>query len=129
MNKVKVQCYLCSFESDGKCIKKKTKINLKKKRVCNLHELDDVKLDTAADKILEKKGKYPSAVFRPDEYWNRDLRRKIRKEAETKFVEERVKQQKNDQLLSSHPLTGDLSRFYKSTVSEGSNNGSNSGNN
>lgn len=109
----KVLCSFCKFEVNRRCIKKNSKVNLKKKRVCNFYEDDDDKLQELAQRRLNSKK--PTVTLRPDWYWDRKkFVKKIKKE-EAKRVEQQPSIFTGD---SNHPLTGDLSRFFKSTVGE-----------
>jgi hypothetical protein len=120
----KVLCTFCKFEVDGRCIKKKSKVNLKKKRLCKFYQDDDNKIQTMAERKLN--AKKPIVYFRPDWYWDRkNFIKKMKKEEEERAVQQ-------PSIFTGdpeHPITGDLSRFFKSTVGEGKDNGSNVGDN
>ena len=110
----KVLCGFCKFEDNRRCSKKKSKVNVRKKRVCDLYEDDDIKLRQMAERRLNSNK--PTVQFRPDWYWDRKkFIKKIKQEEEY---------QKTQQMPSiftgdpKHPITGDLSRFFKSTVGE-----------
>jgi len=120
----KVLCAFCKFEIDGRCVKKKSKVNLKKKRLCKFYQDDDDKIQAIAERKLN--AKKPTVYFRPDWYWDRkNFIKKMKKEEEDRAV-------RSPSIFTGdleHPITGDLSRFFKSTVGEESNDGSDAGNN
>jgi len=107
----KVLCAFCKFEINKRCIKKNSKVNLKKKRMCELYEDDDDKLSEMAQRRLNTKK--PTVSFRPDWYWDR---KNFIKKLKAEEAERAVKQPSIFTGDDKHPLTGDLSRFFKSTV-------------
>jgi len=109
----KVMCMFCKSEIEGRCVKKSNKVHIKKKRLCNLYEDDDAKIQSIAERKL--KFSKPKSYFRPDWYWDRKNFIKKMKKAEAE------KAALNPSIFTGnkeHPLTGDLSRFFKSTVGE-----------
>lgn len=110
----KVICQVCAHQTDGFCALKKTRVKLKKKRLC-----DKFKQDTSKIKI---KKNIPT-VKRPDWFWDREERRRLYKEELRKYNEVLNNREKNEAQTvnttkdSKYPLTGDLSRF-KTTVSK-----------
>jgi len=120
----KVLCLFCKFEIDGRCSKKKSKVNLKKKRICKFYQDDDDKLRVMAKQ--RSNANKPNITLRPDWYWDRkNFIKKMKKEEEERAVQQ-------PSIFTGdpeHPLTGDLSRFFKSTVGEKKGDGSNVGNN
>jgi hypothetical protein len=109
----KVMCLFCKFEIDKRCNKKNSKVNLKKKRICKLYEDDDDKLREMAQRKLNSKK--PQVTFRPDWYWDRkNFIKKLKKEEAERAAQQPSVFTGNPE----HPLTGDLSRFFKSTVEE-----------
>lgn len=109
----KVLCAFCKFEVNKRCIKKNSKISLKKKRVCKLYEDDDDKLREMAQRKLNTNK--PIVNLRPDWYWDR---KNFIKKLKAEEAERVAKQPSIFTGDSKHPLTGDLSKFCKSTVSE-----------
>lgn len=93
----KVTCATCKFESNKKCAKKNATVKLNKRRGCSFYQEDGDKLNFA-EKKLE---------------WFHFREKHIKKE-KIKVAEEIAKRMADPK----HPLTGDLSRFIKSTVSE-----------
>jgi len=109
----KVLCALCKFEKNKRCIKKNSGVSLAKKRVCDMYEDDDAKLTNMAERKM--KSSKPPVYFRPDWYWDRKNFIKKMKEDEIRQNTQRSSIFTGD---PKHPLTGDLSRFFKSTVSD-----------
>jgi hypothetical protein len=111
----KVTCTTCKFENNKRCIKKNVKVKLNKKRICNIYEQDDEKTKLMAEKILSTPK--PVVTMRPDWYWDR---KKYIKEVSQELKKEQIKKQRS--IFTSdpkHPLTGNLSKFVKSTASKG----------
>ena len=106
----RVACALCRFENDRKCIKKNCKVKINKRRICSMYKEDEDKLEE-----MKKRRTSVSSVMRPSWFWDRKEyvkeKRKIAAEGQTRRTPNT-----ND---PKHPLTGDLSRFIKSTVSKG----------
>lgn len=102
----RVICGVCSNQAGGFCSFKKSKVKLKKRRVC-----DKFRHDTGKVKITQE---IPSTK-RPDWYWlNRPERKKLLKEmiAEAKKqMEEKAKMTTPTSGDPNHPLTGNLGRF------------------
>jgi len=117
---MKVTCALCEFEKDGKCLKKKKqKINVKKKRICNFYKQSDDKVKLLVEKQMNSKP-IPTTL-RPD--WWHDRRGYINKlkklDKEKKRRESEMTPEPKRMFIEDvkHPLTGDLSK-YTSTVSD-----------
>ena len=108
-----VMCCMCKFEVESKCTKKKSiGVHINKKRICDNYKEDDVKVAEIITKRLTSPR--PEVIFRPDWYYDRKkIRRQLREEQ--RKLEESPSVFTND---PAHPLTGDLSRFFKSTVGE-----------
>jgi len=105
----KVLCMFCKFEVNGRCVKKNNKVKLKKKRLCKFYEDDDDKIQYITERKLNSSK--PVVYLRPDWYWDRKKFKKMKKDA--------VETQKPSSIFTgdpNHPLTGDLSRFFNSTV-------------
>jgi len=109
-------CKLCKSENAGKCAKKKNAtVKTNKRRPCNMFEMDETK----ADDYMKRKMKslMPVATFRPDWWWDKDLRKQARQEAAVVEQESHDISQFGTTVDPSykpnvaHPLTGDLSRF------------------
>ena len=119
----KIICQVCFNQTDGFCSFKKTKIKLKKKRLCGKFRQDMSKI----------KIKRPiDTIRRPDWFWDRDERRKEYKKQLKELQELQAKKEQQDKKIivdnkdiqiinpvknAEHPLTGDLSRF-SSTASK-----------
>jgi hypothetical protein len=109
---VKVQCRFCKFESSRICSKKGRGVNIKKKRECKFYQDDANKLQSAAERRLNSSK--PEVTFRPDWYWNRkEVLKKLKEEEKGMVADSRPSIFTGD---PSHPVTGDLSRFFSSTV-------------
>lgn len=108
-----VMCCMCLFEVGGVCSKKKVKVGINKKRSCQFYTDDKIKIDTIVEKRLSSSK--PTVVFRPDWYWDRKKYIKKLKEDQRKLEELKPPEFKRN---FANPLTGDLSRFYSSTVSD-----------
>jgi len=93
----RVTCALCKLESNKRCVKKNATVKLNKRRNCSFYEEDENKLN-----FVERK----QGWFQLREGYIKEKKRKAAEKAAKKM---------ND---PKHPLTGDLSRFIKSTVSE-----------
>lgn len=113
----KVVCLVCLHQTDGFCALKKSKVKPNKRRIC-----DKFRQDMSKVRI---KVKVPTTK-RPDWFWSREERRKLRKEElkrlQKQFERKEVREDKETQMVNAirdakHPLTGDLSRF-KSTASK-----------
>lgn len=101
----KIICQTCLNQTDGFCSFKKTKIKLKKKRVCDKFRHD-------LSKVKDKKP--IQTTKRPDWYWDREERRRIYREELRKYREKLEREEIqtiNPTKDAKHPLTGDLSRF------------------
>ena len=109
----KVQCRFCKFESSRICSKKGRGVNIKKKRECKFYQDDANKLQAFAERKLNSSK--PEVTFRPDWYWDRKGFIKKQRELEEQRRKEQPSIFTGD---ASHPLTGDLSRFFSSTVGE-----------
>ena len=121
------RCKFCRFEKESKCLKKKgAGIRLNKRRPCNLFQQDDAKLEAVVEKKMRTPR--PEIMMRPDWWWDKNLRRELRKQAEQQPEREYDMSQFgttiDPNIQSKHPLTGDLSRF-----TEEKKDGSNTGNN
>jgi len=105
----KVVCALCRFESNRRCIKKNCKVKINKKRICSMYEEDENKLEQ-----MKKKQSNVSSVMRPSWFWDK---KEYVKEKKRVAAEEQIRRSHstND---PKHPLTGDLSRFVKSTATD-----------
>ena len=109
----KVLCSFCRFENNRRCIKKNSKVSINKKRLCDAYEDDDDKLRRLAERKL--KASKPTVYMRPDWYWDRKNFIKKMKQ------EQAAKEESQPSVFTGdpeHPLTGDLSRFFKSTVGD-----------
>lgn len=110
LSKNKVRCAHCSECDDinSYCFLKKNKISLNKKRYCKLYKHDETK-------VKEKK-EIPSQKV-PS--WN--LKSSIRKQEVEKLEKLRAELARQEQMQtqsSNHPITGDLSRFKTTGVSQ-----------
>jgi len=105
----RIVCALCKFENNGRCVEKNATVKLNKRRACSFYQEDENKLN-----FVKKRQNELSLSQRPDWFWDR---KEYVKERKRIAAEENAKgiAITNDQ---KHPLTGDLSRFIKSTVSE-----------
>jgi len=111
---MKVLCLLCEFESDGLCSKKRNvRIQLKKKRQCDLYNQDEDKVQTLVDKRLNSKP-IPT-TYRPEWYHDRrgyiNKLKKLDKEKTRREMEMQPDPKRMPIESVKHPLTGDLSRF------------------
>jgi len=105
----KVICGICLNQTGGFCSFKKTKVKLKKRRVCDKFKKD-----------VEKVGfKQPiPTTRRPDWFW---MSKKERKELLQSMLAEAQKKAAQNQVApvsTGHPLTGDLSRFTTTATKE-----------
>lgn len=109
-----VMCSMCTFEDESKCTKKKNiKVHINKKRSCNDYVEDDIKVaDMVTKRLTSPK---PEVTLRPDWYYDRKKFRRQMREELSKQEESQPSVFTGD---AAHPLTGDLSRFIKSTVGE-----------
>jgi len=110
----KVTCGTCVHEVKGVCEIKKASISLNKKRMCDKHCTDTKK--------IKFKQEIPT-VRRPDWFWSREERRRLRKEFLQKITEATTEKAKKETTTVSmkdtkHPLTGDLSRFQTTVGTE-----------
>ncbi len=113
----KVRCKFCKFEQQRKCVKKNhSKVGINKKRLCTTYQGDEKKIVEWAEK--RQLSIKPEVTIRPDWLWSRKERREVRdridKESLAQYqatIDEAPKQ-----VVPSHPVTGDLSRFLESTV-------------
>ena len=103
----KVVCALCRFENNRRCVKKNCKVKINKRRICSMYEEDDNTLR----KMKESKTSIPYTI-RPSWFWDR---KEYVKEKRRIKAEELAKRTPNTN-DPKHPLTGDLSRFVKSTA-------------
>jgi len=103
----KVVCALCRFENDRRCIKKNCKVKINKKRICTMYEEDSNKLEE-----MKKSQKSIPSTIRPSWFWDR---KEYVKEKRRRAAEEQARRTPNTS-DPKHPLTGDLSRFVKSTA-------------
>lgn len=112
----KIQCKFCKFESNTRCVVKKTSVKINKHRICEAYKVDVARVeDAAADGI--RTPKIPK-TFRPDWFWDKKKRRAARDAALHKELEMRQPIRSTD---NKHPLTGDLSRFVSSVEDSGTN--------
>ena len=103
----KVVCALCRFENNRKCIKKNAKVKINKSRICEFYKEDEDKLNAMKEKQARDK---PRTLKRPKHYWD-----------EAQIKKEKKEEAKRQSVMTNdpkHPLTGDLSRFIKSTAAE-----------
>jgi len=117
----KVICGVCLNQTSGFCSVKKTKIKLKKRRLCDKFRQDMSKIKVKTAIPIER---------RPDYYWDREEKRKVLKEELRKAQEQQMaREQQAKKVLDDggvtmikptdnkkHPLTGDLSRFTTTAV-------------
>ena len=96
----KIKCSWCLNFGTSFCSKKSTKVRANKKRRCEDFMPDETALKKEADK-----GKDVKVTRRPDWYWLSKSEIKKLKEQKKQELAKAIKQD------SSHPLTGDLSRF------------------
>lgn len=105
----KVICGICLHQNDSFCDFKRSKVRLKKRRLCDGFEKDTSKVGF----------KQPIQITRrPDWYW---WTRTERKEFFLKSMDELKSKSQHRELRTSdnqHPLTGDLSRFKTSAEVE-----------
>lgn len=126
-----VRCALCRFENERRCVRKNSKVKVNKPRHCELYEESREKLDYMRRRMQHRPS--PEAVARKEYIWDGV---KFKEWDGTKYVS--VKDSKTISKLraemgggtperaerahsgdSKHPLTGDLSRFFKSTAGGG----------
>jgi len=93
----RVTCAFCKSENNKRCIKKNAVVKLNKRRDCSFYEEDEDKLT-----FVERK----QGWFQLREGYIKEKKRKAAEEAAKRMADPK------------HPLTGDLSRFVKSTVSK-----------
>lgn len=122
----KVICQTCLNQTNGFCSFKKTKVKLKKKRIC-----DKFKHDLSKTKA---KVEIPT-TRRPDWFWDREERRKLykaelkrrRELLEEEEAKNKIKEKPFDAVNvvatmntgnTKYPLTGDLSRFTTTATKE-----------
>lgn len=126
-----VRCALCLFEHNRRCVKKKNKVKINKPRHCIFYVESKDKLELLAAK--QKQFGTPKVTVRPDSVWDGKY---VREWDGTRYVKVKDKERINELKASldtekstattlvqsyassnpKHPLTGDLSRFFKSTV-------------
>jgi len=114
MSKIKSMCKFCVSQEGNICVKRKRRILLKKNDKCEFYQEDTTKLEELALRKLNSSK--PKVTFRPEWYWNRKEVIKQLKEDERRRIENL-----QPSIFTgdpSHPLTGDLSRFFSSTVGE-----------
>ena len=110
------RCMFCRFEKEGKCSKKKgATVKLNKRRPCNLFQQDDGKLESFVEKKMMTSK--PTVTTRPDWWWDKNLRRELRKQAaqqaEQGYDMSNFGTTIDPNIQAKHPLTGDLSRFVQ----------------
>jgi len=110
----KVICGACVHEIKGICEIKKVSIKINKKRMCDKHCTDTSK--------IKFKQEIPT-VRRPDWFWDREERRRLRRELLQKINESVAENAKREVATVNakdiqHPLTGDLSRFQTTAGTE-----------
>ena len=111
----KVVCALCRLEDNRRCIKKNAKVKINKPRICPFYKEDENKLNMMKEKESRA---MPMTIKRPDHYWDGAKIKEERKKArEEEARRQSISSTSND---PKHPLTGDLSRFVKSTATENS---------
>jgi len=103
----KVVCALCRFENNRRCMKKNCKVKINKKRICSMYEEDKNKLEA-----MKEKQTTISSTMRPSWFWDK---KEYVKEKKKIAAEEQARRTPNTN-DPKHPLTGDLSRFIKSTA-------------
>ena len=107
----KVTCNICKFEDNGRCIKKKCKVSINKTRICKMYEEDEEKVSLIEEK-LDKRNDI-EVIERPDWFWDKKKYKEMVKEAAGDIIVEKAPIVAAD---PTHPLTGDLSRFIRSTA-------------
>lgn len=133
-----VRCALCRFENERRCMRKNNKVKINKPRRCEYYIESRDKLEMLLDR-KERSG-YPEITTRPDHIWDGKY---IKEWDGCKYIkvreEDRVSSLKASMGITDtntaynaktrekqavfnekkHPLTGDLSRFFKSTAGSG----------
>lgn len=107
MKEGKVTCATCKFEQNNRCLKKKATVKTNKKRRCDLYKQDNERLIKLAENEINNPK--PETMIRPDWYWDKKRAKEMRRQVKTR----------QNTVISNdpkHPLTGDLSRFIKSTA-------------
>jgi hypothetical protein len=95
-----VQCKFCVFVNQNRCTKKKAKVKPNKKRTCKIYKANEMAVRASEEKAANK----PKVMTQSP--WMKAGQSKAGG---------------SERLLTGdpkHPLTGDLSRFVKSTVSD-----------
>jgi len=110
----KVTCGTCVYEEKGICILKKVKTKPNKRRICDKHCTDTKKIKFTQE--------IPS-IRRPDWFWDKEERRRLRKEFLENIAKNITDSAKKEITMvdskdSKHPLTGDLSRFQTTAGTE-----------
>ncbi|MFA7247830.1 MAG: hypothetical protein WC169_11740 [Dehalococcoidia bacterium] len=112
-----VMCSMCISEYNGVCLQKKNvKVHPNKKRSCDQYLEDKDKVEEMVSRRLSTPK--PEVTFRPDWYWDKNLKRKLKRALKEQESLEKNKTQSVFTGDSTHPLTGDLSRFIQSTVKD-----------
>jgi hypothetical protein len=108
-----VVCKFCNFEKERKCLKKKkSTVDLNKRRACKLYEVDAERVISFAEDKMKRPR--PTVTMRPDWFWDKSLRKaatkdiRLNEEIFDKFGTTAGQSAVPD---PAHPLTGDLSRF------------------
>jgi uncharacterized protein YnzC (UPF0291/DUF896 family) len=114
----KVSCATCKFIVGHVCTKKKVGIKLSTLRRCFFYEEDSAKVNAFIENEKEKELNKPEVMTRPDWFWDRkkylkEIKEQAKKEQAQKETPLSAYLSNND---DKHPLTGDLSRFIKSTA-------------
>lgn len=128
-----VRCMLCEFEDNRRCIKKNIKVKINKPRHCGLYTESQSKLDLMMER--KKWNPAPEVTVRPDHLidkygnivreWDGTKYKKVKVDVgsasggiavSTPVDIPRAATAPPRVSDAAHPLTGDLSRFFKSTA-------------
>jgi len=110
----KVTCGTCVYEEKGICVIKKTKTKPNKRRTCDKHCTDTKKIKFTQEIPTTR---------RPEWFWDREERRRLRKEFLENLSKSMTENAKKEVTIAApkdpkHPLTGDLSRFHTTAGTE-----------
>jgi hypothetical protein len=104
----KITCKFCRNEVKGICKVKGIGVKINKRRLCKEYQTDMVKVEE--EEIRASLRSKPAVFERPDWFWDKKSRPVI--------IEERQAEPSIFTGDPKHPLTGDLSKFFKSTVED-----------
>lgn len=111
----RARCKFCQFEKERKCLKKKkSTVDLNKRRACKLYEVDAERVISFAEDKMKRPR--PTVIMRPDWFWDKSLRKAATKDIrlnEEIFDKFGTTAEQTVAPDPAHPLTGDLSRFIQ----------------